>query len=373
MSKTIPALLLFALLPAFSGASARKAPSLDFIRPSEDGTHFVREDSGERFIAWGVNYDHDRSGRLLEDYWDEEWGAVEEDFQEIKALGANTVRIHLQTGKFMRSPRKPDGAALRRLARLVRLAERTGLYLDLTGLGCYHKQDVPEWYASMSEADRWCVQARFWEAVAKTCAQSPSIFCYDLMNEPVVPGGKNIETDWLAGEFGGKYFVQRIALDARGRTSREIARAWVEKLAGAIRKHDKRHLITVGAIPWVYSFPGAQPLFYSKEVGESLDFVSVHFYPKAGDAAGALKALEAYEIGKPLVIEELFPLQCSLEDLDAFIEGSRSIADGWIGFYWGETIDELDRENLDLAGAITKAWLEYFRDKGPAMVNTSGQ
>jgi aryl-phospho-beta-D-glucosidase BglC (GH1 family) len=136
-----------------------------------------------------VNYDHDRSGRLLEDYWDEEWGAVEEDFQEIKALGANTVRIHLQTGKFMRSPRKPDGAALRRLARLVRLAERTGLYLDLTGLGCYHKQDVPEWYASMSEADRWCVQARFWEAVAKTCAQSPSIFCYDLMNEPVVPGG----------------------------------------------------------------------------------------------------------------------------------------------------------------------------------------
>jgi hypothetical protein len=147
----------------------------------------------------------------------------------------------------------------------------------------------------------------------------------------------------------------------------------VEKLAGAIRKHDKRHLITVGAIPWVYSFPGAQPLFYSKEVGESLDFVSVHFYPKAGDAAGALKALEAYEIGKPLVIEELFPLQCSLEDLDAFIEGSRSIADGWIGFYWGETIDELDRENLDLAGAITKAWLEYFRDKGPAMVNTSGQ
>lgn len=161
MLMTIPALLLFALLPAFSGASPREDPPLGFIRPSEDGMHFVREDSGERFIVWGVNYDHDRSGRLLEDYWEKEWNTVEEDFREIKALGANTIRIHLQTGKYMRSPRKPDGAALRRLARLVRLAERTGLYLDLTGLGCYHRQDIPEWYASMSEEDRWRVQARF--------------------------------------------------------------------------------------------------------------------------------------------------------------------------------------------------------------------
>lgn len=372
MSKTIPAFLFFAFFTLLSGAAPLEESSLGFIRPSEDGSGFIRTDTGERFVVWGVNYDHDRSGRLLEDYWDEEWSAVDEDFREIKALGANTVRIHLQTGKFMSSPRKPEGAALIRLARLVRLAERTGLYLDLTGLGCYHKQDVPAWYASMSEEDRWRVQARFWEAVARTCASSPAIFCYDLMNEPVVPGGKKIETDWLEGEFGGKYFVQRIALDSKGRTSKEIARAWVEKMAGAIRKHDQRHLITVGAIPWVYTFPGAQPLFYSKDVGESLDFVSVHFYPKAGDAAGALKALRSYEIGKPLVIEEMFPLRCSLEDLDVFIEGSRDVADGWIGFYWGETIDELDRKDLDMPGAITKAWLEYFRDKGPAMVKEVG-
>jgi hypothetical protein len=44
-----------------------------------------------------------------------------------------------------------------------------------------------------------------------------------------------------------------------------------------------------------------------------------------------------------------------------------------MGFYWGETIEELDRENLDLAGAITKAWIEYFRDKGPAMVDSTRQ
>ena len=33
-------------------------------------------------------------------------------------------------------------------------------------------------------------QARFWEAVATRCAGSPAVFCFDLMNEPVVPGGR---------------------------------------------------------------------------------------------------------------------------------------------------------------------------------------
>ena len=30
------------------------------------------------------------------------------------------------------------------------------------------------------------MQARFWEAVAATCRNRPAVFCYDLMNEPIV-------------------------------------------------------------------------------------------------------------------------------------------------------------------------------------------
>ena len=48
----------------------------------------------------------------------------------------------------------------------MKLAEATGLYLDITGLGCYHKKDVPEWYDKLDESDRWAAQAKFWEAVA---------------------------------------------------------------------------------------------------------------------------------------------------------------------------------------------------------------
>lgn len=361
--------LFLLILPLFALAiePTTGTTSLHWIRTSKDGSHFIRGDAGDRFIAWGVNYDHDRDGQLLEDYWLDEWQTVEEDFREMKSLGANVVRIHLQTAQFLKSPKEPNQSSLAQLARLVRLAEETGLYLDITGLGCYHKKDVPEWYDKLSEVERWSAQAVFWESVAKTCAASPAVFCYDLMNEPILPGDGEKATDWLAGEFGGKYFVQRITLDLAGRPRSEVVAAWVAKLAGAIRKHDSRHMITVGVIPWAYVFTGAKPIFYTPETAPHLDFVSVHFYPKKGETAKALAALKAYDIGKPLVIEEMFPLECGLEELDAFIEGSRKIADGWLGFYWGKTIEEYRQSKPDIAGAITLGWLEYFRKKSSAI------
>ena len=62
------------------------------------------------------------------------------------------------------------------------------------------------------------------------------------MNEPILPG-KKPATEWLAGELAGKHFVQRLTLDLKGRTREEIAEAWVNKMAGAIRRHDDRHLL----------------------------------------------------------------------------------------------------------------------------------
>ena len=144
----------------------------------------------------------------------------------MKQLGANVVRVHLQFGKFMDGPDKPNEHALGLLAKLVDLAERQRLYLDLTGLGCYHKKDVPAWYDALTEQARWDAQARFWTAVAARCAHSPAIFCYDLMNEPVVPGGRRQDGDWLGPAFAGKHFVQVITLDQRGPPSpSEIAQS----------------------------------------------------------------------------------------------------------------------------------------------------
>ncbi|HON92139.1 MAG TPA: PmoA family protein [Sedimentisphaerales bacterium] len=342
--------------------SASVSPVLENIRVSDDSRGFVTE-TGSCFTPWGFNYDHDETGRLLEDYWGREWLKVEADFEEMKQLGANVVRVHLQLGRFMQSPTEPNEAALETLGRLVGLAERLHLYLDLTGLACYHKADVPSWYDSLSEQDRWEVQARFWEAVAERCAASPSVFCYDLMNEPVAPGDKK-ESEWLLGELAGKYFVQRISLDLAGRTQQQVAKSWVDRLVKAIRSRDDRHLITVGVIPWVQFFPQAKPLFYSRDVAENLDFASIHFYPETDKVDPAITALAAYNIGKPVVIEETFPLKCSPAELGEFIDKSRATACGWISFYWGKTPSEY-RESNSISDALTLAWLELFEKRGP--------
>jgi hypothetical protein len=357
--------LLCVVILAWLGPMQGGSAQMPTIRVSEDGRGFVCEGDGRPFVAWGLNYDHDEKGRLLEDYWAAEWPKVEADFREMKELGANVVRIHLQLGKFIQQPDVPNDVSLDRFAGLVKLAERLHLYLDVTGLACYHKSDVPAWYDKLPESSRWDVQARFWEAVAARGAKSPAIFCYDLMNEPILPGDAK-ETEWLGGELGGKYFVQRISLDLAGRTQSQAARAWVDQLVTAIRKQDRRHLVTVGVIPWALYFPGAKPLFYSREVAEHLDFASVHFYPEGSKVDQALTALAAYDIGKPLVVEEMFPLKCSEKELEAFIDGSRKIADGWIGFYWGKTVEEC-RESKDLSDAITAGWLELFKRKSDAM------
>jgi hypothetical protein len=351
----IAPLLLLSNLAAHSVA-------MDHVRVSADRRGFVLEPSGRSFVPRGFNYDHDESGRLIEDYWESEWSKVEEDFREMKALGANVVRVHLQFGKFFKVRERPNAQALDRLQQLLRLSERLGLYLDVTGLGCYHKKDVPSWYDDLTESERWSAQARFWEVVAEHCAPSPAIFCYDLMNEPVVPGGKRSRHDWLGPAFGGKHFVQLVTLDQADRPRPEIARQWIHRLRDAIRERDRSHLITVGLVDWSLDRPGLTSGFIPQTVANELDFVCVHTYPEKDKVDAALDTLRGFAVGKPVLIEETFPLKCSILEFRRFFEGSKAVAAGWIGFYWGKTPDECRRSGT-IADAITADWLNFFADE----------
>lgn len=349
-------------------AAAQDAAELPWIAVSKDKTAFVLSESDRPFQIWGLNYDHDAEGRLIEDYWENEWPIVDAHFGQMKKLGANVVRIHLQFGKFMEAANRANDKSLDQLDKLLRLAERERLYLDLTGLGCYHKQDVPPWYDGLSENDRWEVQARFWRAVAGRCKTSPAVFCYDLMNEPVVAGGKRNDGDWLGGAFAGKHFVQFINLDQQNRPRTDVARQWISRLVAAIREVDKRHLITVGLVDWSLDRAGLTSGFVPSKIADDLDFISVHLYPKAGKVEEALETLAGFSVGKPVVIEETFPLACSVDELEAFIDGSQKHAAGWIGFYWGKMPAELKQSNT-IPDAITLNWLELFMRKSKNMRN----
>lgn len=344
-SSFLSALLFMMLVAGVVGPACsvvgdeRPSPMLK-VRISEDGHTFVLGESGQAFVPWGFNY-LGQYGKLVEESWDSDWERVERDFRTMKQLGANVARIHLQFGTYMRGPDEFDEAQLDRLKRMLDLGSQVGLYLDLTGLGCYRLNRIPAWYDALDESDRWAVQARWWKTIAKTCNGHPAVFCYDLMNEPLVGGPpEEGQPRWVGGEIDGLYFVQRISHSPGKRTSSEIAEAWVAKLTTAIREQDAQTLVTVGVIPWAMVWPNAKPFFYSPEIAKYFDFVSIHAYPTKDKIDKDIAALAVYDIGKPLVIEETFPLSCSLDDMDRFINGGQDRVDGWISHYFGYSIQE---------------------------------
>jgi hypothetical protein len=101
-------------------------------------------------------------------------------------------------------------------------------------------------------------------------------------------------------------------------------------------------------------------------VAADLDFVSVHLYPKKGKVKEALDTLAGFAVGKPVLIEETFPLSCSPQELEDFIDGSKKHAAGWVGFYWGKPPEEL-RRSRTIGDAMTLGWLELFERKAKSL------
>jgi hypothetical protein len=140
----------------------------------------------------------------------------------------------------------------------------------------------------------------------------------------------------------------------------------VRHLTAAIKEKDKRHMITVGLVDWSLDRPGLTSGFVPAKIANDLDFISVHLDPKAGKVTDALDTLAGFSVGKPVVIEETFPLACSPKELEEFIDGSKKHAAGWIGFYWGKMPDEL-RRSKTISDTLTLGWLELFEKRAKAL------
>lgn len=354
---------LWLLLLVAGCAGPQAHPVRERIVVAPGGSGFVLQKSGKAWVPWGVNYDHDRSMRLLEEYWDLEWEQVVEDFHEIKDLGCTVVRVHPQFGRFMKSPTQPNEENLARLGKLLALAEELDLYLDLTGLGCYRKEDTPHWYLNAPEAERWVMMGRFWESIAARCAPSPAVFCYTLMNEPVSPPGAS--DDLLGGDLGGLHFVERLTRDPAGRSRTDIARQWMAAIVPGIRKQDPGRLVTVGQF-FLFEVPNGLTLGPDPKVtAEPLDFLCVHCYPKEDGIDRMIDLIKVLKAaGKPVVIQEMFPLNCSLPAFRGFLDKTRGLTSGWISFYWGKTIAEC-RASKEMNDALFATWLEFFVEQGP--------
>ncbi len=314
------------------------------------GTGFA-DAAGKAFIPWGVNYTNTNQLRLVDDNWyeDSTWKIIKQDFREMKALDLNVIRIHLQYNRFMTDAFTPNQQALARLKDMIAFAGVYGLYLDITGLGCYIKEDTPDWYDAMSEADRWATQAVFWKAIANAAKGYNNIFAYNLMNEPVTPSKK---TDtWLPGEpYGGYYFVQNLTRTPAGRSWETVTRTWIQQLKTAIREEDTRTPVTVGFIA----------LGVITKFNDLLDYNSAHLYPEDGKMDEAMGFVTANQTAKPLIIEETNWF-AGFDNMEDFITTTQNehLTAGYLAHYHGETIPELE-ENGDLGSAIQLEWYKLF-------------
>jgi hypothetical protein len=345
--------LLFALVFLTSGAWAA---GMETVKIAADKKGFILHPSGDRYIPWGHNYASvDIMERLANDP-----ARVEREFTEMKAAGTTVARIHPEMPRIMAGPDKADPHALDQLRKLLKIAENSGIHLKITGLACYKIKDRLAWYDSMDEQDRWKTQAFFWETIARTCAESPAVFAYDLVNEPAAVAKR--ADGWYMGRMGDVEFCQWLSLNPGKRKGDDIFREWTKRMVAAIRRHDQTHLITMGMLP----FPGAY-----KASAEQLDFVSPHLYPKTGKVDDEIKLLKQFDWGKPIVIGETFPLSCDAGDERDFLLKSRDFAHGWIGHWPDESpasLAEMKKSGkATIHSTIWLSWIDLFKEIRPQM------
>lgn len=316
-----------------------------------------KNENGDLFFPWGLNYTNPDAVGLIEDDWFNSavWKIIKADFIEMKALGANVIRIHLQYHQFMTDAETPDAMALNRLLELVEFAESQELYLDVTGLAAYRIEDQPEFYTVMTDQERRNTQKIFWRNVVEKIGDNPAVFAFNLMNEPVISVGCTVGTncEWTPGDgFEGFYYVQNITrtpdLDYASTTQ-----GWLSEMTQIIRSQDKETTITFGSLAL-----GQYSLF-----APDLDYLSPHIYPLSGEIQKAIDQVIANESSIPQVIEETYNLRCTTVELEAFIAGIDGHYDGLMGHYFGTPIADLDPTNL--TQAIQMNFLKFFVSNNP--------
>ncbi len=328
------------------------------LKISLNSSNDLVDSEGKEFIPWGFNYTNPEKVGLIEDRWDIEstWDIISEDFEEMKDLSANVVRIHLQAGKFLNSSDEVNHSAYEKLKRLADLAEDQSLYLIVTGLAAYRREDTPEWYQSLSDQDRWKAHLTFWENIASTLNGHNAILAYDLINEPVISndceGMVSCEIwpdDTLLDEF---QFIQRISLNAEENYFETLA-VWIVKMKEGIRLHDAETLITTGVLP----------LGPITTLESELDIISTHLYPDSGDLQKTVDFVLSNQGQKPFLIEEIFNLNCTISELEWFLEEVDGKYAGLIGHYFGRTIEQYT--NPDIQDALRRNFLTFFKENNP--------
>lgn len=311
----VAALLLVAPLAAAPGNLKPDPPQTRLPRVTVDGDRLIA--SGTPFEVRGVNYTHTTTtppgclelhfGADSRCRWDQ--AAIDADFERMRALGVNTVRVFLNYYVFGGARADTPGyaiePALDHLEALVESANRRGLYVMPVLLAKYpQNQFTPEGF---ERALDWHVRP-----VVGRLAGKSGILAWDLFNEPDI--GSPIDQrcwDWDNGDFP---LCLQLA---------EARIAFLTRLHYEVKWIDPAQMTTIGmAFAKSYFRPDAAPSplaglvdfysfhYYDDEPYDSGRYVA-HWYYGEGlprDLERGIAELRALRRGKPVVVSELgFP------------------------------------------------------------------
>ena len=303
--------------------AAAAAPAMPRISVRGDQLY-----AGDRpWHAWGMNWGVNDHAPVIA-YFDQPTAAnfdmLRSELATARSIGANSMRIYLQLGQVMVTATRVRQQTLVALQRLLALARRDGVYLDVTGDLVWRPARSPQWYARLSWQARWRVQARFWKAVAHAAADSPAVLCYELTSEPTVSS----TSGYYYGRIGQWWFRQSIAT-ATGASAYSLARSWTRLLATAVRSQDNRP-VTIGLLP-----DTAGP-FAPSNIAGLLNMLVVHEYPTTGHAPAAISLIRSFaDYRKPVLLGETFVLNDDLATQYAFLTGAARYLVGAFEFFDG--------------------------------------
>jgi hypothetical protein len=308
--------------------------------------------------AWGFNWgvgDHAPVIAYFDDPTAANFAVLRSELATARALGANSMRIYLQLGQVMATPTQPRQRTLTALQQLLGLAQRDGIYLDITGDLVWHPSRQPAWYGRMPDQQRWQVQARFWTAVAHAASSSPAVLCYELTSEPLVattPG-------YYYGRMGNWYFEQSIAT-ATGTHADHLARAWTRLMANAVRAQDDRP-VTIGLLP---STTGP---FAPANIADLLDMLIVHDYPKTDQAPAAETLIRTFAAThKPVLLGETSILNDNAATQDQFLTGAAPYLSGTFEFFNGQDPNTMQIHSIP--DALYKVGVRQFEALRPLLL-----
>ncbi|WP_435736584.1 cellulase family glycosylhydrolase [Cellulosimicrobium sp. PMB13] len=302
-ARWVHALTASAATLAAIGAGALALAPAATASPAPDGLHVqdgrLVEADGSDLVLRGVNHAHTWYPHELQ------------SFADIKATGANAVRVVLSSGdQWTRND--PDD-----VGRVVRECDANRLVCalevhDTTGYG-------DEYAPAAVSLDR---AVDYWEDLYPVLAGTEDRVLVNIGNEPI--GNGSISEEWAS------------------RTSDAVQR---------LREIGYEHTIVVDAPNWGQDwtrtmYAEAQEVFDADP--EANVVFSVHMYEVYGDGATVTDYLEHFvDAGLPLVVGEFGPAHHGNDvDEDTILAETRRLGLGWFGWSWSGNSGGV--EDLDL-------------------------